>query len=138
MVTTLIDLNIILDVLLKRLPFYENSLAVWNLCLSKKRKGALAAHTIPTLWYILRKEYTDAQRRELLSALFDYFEISSLNKEKIESALNRSDFKDFEDCLQDECAIDVEADCIVTRNKQDFETARTKVYTPEEFIERFN
>ncbi len=136
--TLLIDTNIVIDFLNKRTTYTPAVDVIFNKIISKQVKGALAAHSITNLWYILRKEYTDAQRRELLSALFDYFEISSLNKEKIESALNRSDFKDFEDCLQDECAIDVEADCIVTRNKQDFETARTKVYTPEEFIERFN
>lgn len=136
--TLLIDTNIVIDFLNKRTTYTPAIDVIFNKIISRQVKGALAAHSITNLWYILRKEYTDAQRRELLSALFDYFEISSLNKEKIESALNRSDFKDFEDCLQDECAVDVGATCIVTRNKQDFKNAETKVYTPEEFIERFN
>ena len=31
-------------------------------------------------------------------------------------AIENSDFKDFEDCLQDRCAVSVAADYIVTRN----------------------
>ena len=43
-------------------------------------------------------------------------------------------FNDFEDCLQDECARRVNADCLVTCNMKDFRTAKTKVYSPDEFV----
>lgn len=134
----LIDTNVILDVLLKRLPYYEKSLRVWELSLKHQIKGVLAAHGITNLWYILRKEFNDFDRRKLVSALFDTFEISSLTKDKLISAINRSDFKDFEDCLQDECAIHAKADCIVTRNVKDFVNAKTPVLTPEEFVKKYS
>lgn len=134
----LIDTNVILDVLLKRLPYYEKSLLVWELSLKQQIKGVLAAHGITNLWYILRKEFNDFDRRKLVSALFDTFEISSLTKDKLISAINRSDFKDFEDCLQDECAIHAKVDCIVTRNVKDFVNAKTPVLTPEEFVKKYS
>ena len=74
-------------------------------------------------------------RRKILLLLFDFFEIVSVDEHKLRSALLRSDFKDFEDCLQNECAVEEKADCIITRNKKDFENADVKVYTPKEFIE---
>lgn len=43
-------------------------------------------------------------------------------------------FKDFEDCLQDECARMVNADCLVICNLKDFKEAKTKVYSSDELV----
>ena len=48
-----------------------------------------------------------------------------------------NDFKDFEDCIQDECAVAVDADCIVACNAKDFGKAKTKIYNPDEFVALF-
>ncbi len=135
--TLLIDTNILLDYLDKRATYTPAIDDIYTKILSKQIQGVLAAHSITNLWYILRKQYSDSERRELISALLETFEISSLNKDKLVSALNRSDFKDFEDCLQDECASAVSADCIVTRNVKDFVNSKTPVFTPEEFVEKY-
>lgn len=129
----LIDTNIIMDVICEREEFYDASKKVFDLCASQKVTGILAAHSIPNMFYILRKGYTDEQRREMLLSLFTYFNISSIDAPKLIAALNRNDFRDFEDCLQNECAIEEQADCIITRNKKDFAGANVNVYTPSEF-----
>jgi len=49
-------------------------------------------------------------------------------------ALERDDFKDFEDCLQDACAEMVAADYIVTRNIKDFEHSKIPAIAPDEFL----
>lgn len=134
----LIDTNILIDVLCEREEFFDDSKKVFDLCSSGKITGIIAAHSITNILYILRKGYTDAQRRNLLLSLFSYFTISSVDEQKLRSALLRSDFKDFEDCLQNECAVEEKADCIITRNKKDFEGADVKVYTPGEFIEYYS
>ena len=54
-ITVLIDTNIFIDVLQDRIPFTDNSQAVIGLVTQKKIKGAVAAHSITNLWYILRK-----------------------------------------------------------------------------------
>lgn len=131
----LIDTNILIDVLCEREEFLDDSKKVFDLCYSGKIKGVIAAHSITNIFYILRKGYTDEQRRNLLLSLFTYFGVSSIDEQKLRSALIRSDFADFEDCLQNECAVEEKADCIITRNKKDFENADVKVYTPGEFIE---
>lgn len=133
----LIDTNILIDVLCEREEFFDDSKKVFDLCSSGKITGIIAAHSITNIFYILRKGYTDAQRRNLLLSLFAYFTISSVDEQKLRSALFRSDFKDFEDSLQNECAVESNADCIITRNKKDYEGAEVKVYTPKEFIDAF-
>lgn len=134
----LIDTNILIDVLCEREEFFDDSKKVFDLCSSGKITGIIAAHSITNIFYILRKGYTDAQRRNLLLSLFAYFTISSVDEKKLRNALLRSDFIDFEDCLQNECAVEEKADCIITRNKKDFEGADVKVYTPGEFIEYYS
>ena len=132
--TALIDTNVILDYLQKRATSSASVDKIFELINAKKVRGIIAAHTVTNLWYILRKFYTADFRRTLIKTLFDCFEVSSLNKQKLLSAVERTDFSDLEDCLQDECAKEFDADFIVTRNVKDFEHSSVIAVSPEEFI----
>lgn len=134
-IIVLIDTNIFIDVLQDRIPFTDNSQAVIGLVTQKKIKGAVAAHSITNLWYILRKTHSDEERRNYLLSLFEIFDVVSIDKNRLVAALENSNFKDFEDCLQDECAYAINADYIITRNAKDFESFMVKALTPEEFLE---
>ena len=134
-ITVLIDTNIFIDVLQDRIPFTDNSQAVIGLVTQKKVKGAVAAHSITNLWYILRKTHSDEERRNYLLSLFEIFDVVSIDKNRLVAALENSNFKDFEDCLQDECAYAINADYIITRDAKDFESSMVKALTPEEFLE---
>lgn len=133
----LIDTNIIVDMLVKRQPYLEAAIKIVNLRTEKKIRGCLAAHTVSNLFYILRKEYSVTQRREILKALCRVFEISEINREKITKALENNQFEDFEDCLQDECAASLMADYIVTRNIKDFANSKVPAIQPEKFLKLF-
>jgi predicted nucleic acid-binding protein len=135
--SVLLDSNILLDVFLKRTPFFKDSYDVFNLCLSKKIHGIIAAHSITNLWYILRKDSTDPERREIINNLLECFEIAEINKTIIQNAINRNNFSDFEDCLQDECAKTYKADYIITRDKDDFTTSLIPTLFPTEFLNNF-
>ena len=106
-----------------------------GLVTQKKIKGAVAAHSITNLWYILRKTHSDEERRNYILSLFEIFDVISIDKNRLVAALENSNFKDFEDCLQDECACAINADYIITRNAKDFESSMVKALTPEEFLE---
>ena len=45
-----------------------------------------------------------------------------------------SDWKDYEDYVQTQSALVSCADCIITRNKKDFNQSSVPVYTVEEFM----
>ena len=96
--------------------------------------GILAAHSIPNLFYILRKNFSQDERRFLLKNLCEIFQISDLNEKKIVAALENNAFSDFEDGLQEECAVESMADYIVTRNPADFKHSRVKVILPDELL----
>lgn len=58
---------------------------------------------------------------------FDY-------EQELEDARREKCERDFEDCLQDECAKQVNADYIVTRNIKDFSKSDIPAVTPEIFL----
>lgn len=132
----LIDTNIILDVLEKREPFYEASNNVLFLCASKKINGCVALHSISNIYYILRKNYSAETRRHLLLGILKFLQVANTSHEGVQRTLERTDFPDFEDCLQDECAVQNHADYIITRNINDFSSAKIPAVTPLDFLKK--
>lgn len=130
----LIDTNILIDVIVHRDEFFSCSKEIYDRCVNKLCNGYVAAHSITNMNYILRKSISDEVRRKILISICELFTVVGLNSQKLVSALHRSEFSDFEDCLQDECAIDINADYIITRNKEDYEASRIKAVTPAEFL----
>ena len=134
----LIDTNVLLDYLLTREPFYEDAKDIVVACTEGKAKGCIAAHSISNMFYILRKDYSIKERREILSNLCLIFDVEGIDKEKILAGLQNEDFTDFEDCLQDECAKQIHADYIITRNTDDFSNSHIPAITPSDFLEKYS
>ena len=132
----LVDTNIIIDALANREPYADNAKKILEKCAAREVTGILAAHSIPNMFYIFRKNFSHDERRFLLKNLCNIFKISDLNAKKILAALENEKFVDFEDCLQEECAVESMADYIVTRNPADFANSRVKVILPEEFLKK--
>lgn len=86
--TILVDTNVILDMLLKREPYRATAQTIITKCAEGDVTGYLAAHSIPNLFYILRKDYSQEERRKFIKNLCDIFRISDLNAEKILSAVD--------------------------------------------------
>ncbi len=131
----LIDTNVLLDYLLEREPFFEDAKKVILLCAEGNAQGCIAAHSISNMFFILRKDYTAKERREILSNLYTIFEVEGIDKAKLLSGLANEEFSDFEDCLQMECAKSYGAAYIVTRNVSDYSTSDIKAILPSEYLE---
>ena len=131
----LVDTNVVLDVLMKREPYTEAAQHILTKCANREIVGYLAAHSIPNLFYILRKAYSQKERRKFIKNLCDIFRISDLNAEKIMAAAENEDFSDFEDCLQMECAKTCGAEYIVTRNVNDYKASEVKAILPKDYLE---
>ncbi len=133
----LIDTNILADALLGRDPYYDIAYNILAMCANKKVYGYIAAHSIPNLFYILRKFMTREERREALKDICQIVKVEGIDSFKIFSALDNEDFSDFEDGLQEECAVAISADYIVTRNAKDFTLSRIPVILPDEFLKKY-
>lgn len=133
----LIDTNILADLLLGRDPYFDIAYDILTMCADKKIYGYIAAHSIPNLFYILRKSMTKEERREALKDICQIVRVEGIDSFKILSALDNEKFKDFEDCLQEECAIATSADYIITRNIKDFASSRIPAILPDEFLRKY-
>ena len=130
----LIDTNVLLDYLLEREPFFDDAKKVILSCTEGNIKGCIVAHSISNMFFILRKDYTAKERREILFNLCTIFNIEGIDKAKLLSGLANEDFSDFEDCLQMECAKSYGAEYIVTRNVADYSTSEIKAILPSEYL----
>jgi predicted nucleic acid-binding protein len=129
----LVDTNIIVDFLITREPFFEVSSKIIAKCANGELSGYIAFHSIPNLWYILRKVPED-KRREWLIDICGFLRVAGANHDEVLKALRKAEFKDFEDCLQDKCAKSVGAEYIITRNVADFSEAEVPAISPEDFL----
>ncbi len=132
----LIDTNVLIDYILKREPYTESAEKILFLCKNRKIDGCIAAHSVMNMFYILRKEMTVNEIRLFIVSLSKVTDIIGVDKPKIFRAIVNENFKDFEDCVQMECAKEFCADYIVTRNIKDFQNSVIKPILPDEFLMR--
>ena len=74
----LVDTNIIIDALANREPYADNAKKILEKCAAREVTGILAAHSIPNMFYIFRKNFSQDERRFLLKNLCNIFKISDL------------------------------------------------------------
>lgn len=132
----LIDTNVILNYLLKRDDNQlDESTTIMLKCANGEFKGYIAFHTLSTLWYVLRKK-EDYIRRAYLKAICEIFTVACASQTEIIKAIENNKFSDFEDCLQDKCAKDVNADFIVTCNINDYNNSEIEAITPKQLLKK--
>ena len=129
----LIDTNLLLDVIQRRAPFFEASVAVLTAYRERIVQGCISAQSIADMFYILRKDFSPEERRRILLDICQIMDVEAVDKEKLVLALANNDFEDFEDCLQAECAIAFNADYIVTRNIKHFSASAIPAIMPDDF-----
>lgn len=129
----LIDLNIILDVLQKRDPFYKTSVSLLASAESGQIQGYLAAHSITTLFYLIQKDKSRAEARATVTNLLQFMKIAPVDQTTIEQALNL-DYRDFEDAVQMMAAVQCKAESLITRNVKDYQPALLPVVQPADFL----
>jgi predicted nucleic acid-binding protein len=131
--TVLCDINIILDIFLKREPFYTPTARLFFMIEEKKVHGYLCALGFPTVFYIVAKQLKRQKTMQVLEKLRIVFDVAAVDQEVVDLALV-SGFKDFEDAVQYYSAIHVHADCLITRDKADYRVDPLPILTPEEFL----
>ena len=130
-----VDTNVILDVIQKREPFYDDSNAFVESC--RKLKSALAPHSITNIFFAIRKDFSQSERKIILLSLLDFIDVVIIGKHQIIKALLNSKIGDFEDALQLECAREFNADYIVTRDPKHFKGSEIETISPSEFVKRY-
>lgn len=127
------DVNVILDVLAQRDPWARDSAAALSLAAEGEAEGFLAAHTVTTLHYLLGKELGAARAASTLVELLSFLDVVAVDHEVLLQAFSLRT-GDFEDSVQAVCALEANADYLLTRDCRSFEHLDIPVATPSEFL----
>jgi predicted nucleic acid-binding protein len=129
----LLDVDVILDVLARRNPFFADAASVLAACELGRCRGLVAAHSVTTLHYLLRKYRGEVQARGSLADLLRILRVATVNAKVIQQALT-SDSPDFEDAVQMAAAVAARADHVVTRNLRHFSASPVPALQPAELL----
>ncbi|MCM1127434.1 MAG: PIN domain-containing protein [Lachnospiraceae bacterium] len=134
-IISLIDTNVIINFITKRDdPYKEACAEVMRLCAEGVFEGYVAFHSLSIIWYVIRKQENEDRARKWLNEICNILTVAGATHEQVRDAIRNADFHDFEDCLQDECAMHINAEYIVTCNIKDFGHAKVPAVTPDAFI----
>ena len=133
----LVDTNIILDLLARRLPFYKEAAELFTLADNKKIALAISSLSLVNTHYVLTKYKPGQEAREILRRFRVLVKVLSFDDRIADLALN-SGFKDFEDAIQYYTAIENEQELIVSGNLSGFHKSKIPVLTAREFVKSMN
>ena len=128
----LFDVNVILDTLQEREPFYDVSAQIMSLAEKGIIEGYISAHSVTTLMYLLSKDKSPELAKVVLTSLLQFLKVVKVDQSTIEQS-NLS-FKDFEDAVQVIAALQSNLDYLVTRNPRDFLLSPVPVLQPIELL----
>ncbi|HNV82527.1 MAG: PIN domain-containing protein [Tenuifilaceae bacterium] len=129
-----IDTNIIVDLLAKREPFYEEAAMLFTLADKQQVNLSVSALTFANTNYILSQSLKPEEVRQILRKLKLIVQVLCINEKIIGLSLNDNDFRDFEDAVQYYTALENDTDIIITRNLKDFQKAKLPVMTAAQFL----
>lgn len=131
----LVDTNLVIDLLMRRIGFYEEAQQLFSLADDVNIKLYVSSLTFANANYILSESLKVKNSRQILAQFKVLVHILPMDEKIIELAL-ASDFKDFEDAIQYYTAIENDIEMIITRNKKDFKPSRIPVMTAKEYLAR--
>lgn len=137
MIAALFDINIALDVFLARETWLAESAAVLAANQRGEVVGHLSAASLPTIFYVVRRNADLARAHRVVSECLDSFEIVPVDRPTLELARTLTG-SDFEDNLQVACAVVARLDAIVTRDPRGFAGSPVPVHSPTEFLTRLS
>lgn len=132
----LIDTNVVLDVILKREPFFVRSFEV--LALSKKEdiQEYISASAVTDIYYLAQRQLKNKDlAKSILKELFTVVSVVGVSEQEIQNALIL-EWDDFEDAVQYSAARFSQINGIITRNPDDFRKSEIPVWEPGQALER--
>ncbi len=129
----LLDLNVILDVLQRRQPFYDDSAAVLAAAETGRLTGLVAAHSVTTLFYLLARYGSADQARVHTLELLSVLEVAPVDRHVLEQTLALP-YRDLEDAVQMAAARQAGADYLVTRARAGYAAGPLPALAPAEIL----
>lgn len=125
----LVDVNVVLDALLRRPPHADAAIKIWTAAESGEVSGHVPAHGVSTLFYLFLRARGPAAARRAVADLLAVFKVAAVDQAVLLRALALA-WSDFEDAV---CAASAEAagcDLIVTRDPSGFRNSPVPTVDP--------
>lgn len=127
------DTNVLLDHLLAGDQFADDATDLWSMAERRELVGCISAISFDFVYYIVRHQANERAARLAISGLRDVFDIIEVDAQIIHQAIDAS-FADFEDAIQNACAVRAGAACHLTRDLIGFRQAEITVIAPDQFL----
>ena len=133
-----LDANVLIDVVMNRAVFVENSSKVLQMGLDGDCELWASDLTMVTVSFYAKKNRTTAQLYEVMKELRSMIHVASTGAAAtgvaaIDWALQQG-FHDFEDAVQYYAASQCGAEYIITRNERDYPYSEIPVISPFDFL----
>ena len=123
----LTDTNIVLDVILKREPFYTMPMDVLRLAQREDIQEYVSASAITDIYYLSYRQLRDKKLvKRLIKNLLTVVSVAYVSEREIFKAIEL-DWPDFEDTVQYSVALLQQMEGIVTRNPEDFKRSEISI-----------
>jgi predicted nucleic acid-binding protein len=133
----LFDTNIVLDVLLERVPHSEISTLLWAALEETGSQGLVAAHAITTIHYVIARTLGQHHAMRAISKVLEVFDVANVDDGIIRTAVlvaMEAEHGDFEDAVTAAAAKAARCELIVTRDPKGFRHSPIPAMAPEEAL----
>ncbi len=131
-----LDTDVLIDFLTKRVPFEVEAMKLMEYGNRKKLRIYISSLCLSNIYYLVSRVENKTKSREKIKGLLKLTEVLAIDKKIVEKAAY-SEFKDFEDGIQNYCAEENGIKIVITRNVKDFNKSNLSIQTPKEFIQEF-
>ena len=115
----LLDINLLLDVLLRRDPWAEPAASLLTKIERGEATGFVPGHTLTTIHYVVSRAQDRQSAATAVTDLLRLLEVVPIEKADLSQALVLP-VDDFEDAVQAAAALKIGVDYIVTRDEKGF------------------
>lgn len=129
----LLDVNVVLDVMQRREPWFDDAAAVMAAAETGRLTGMVAAHALTTVFYLLAKHASRDAARMRVAELLRVLKVAPVDGEVVAYALALP-YGDFEDAVLMAAAERAGAHYVVTRDRTLFAAGPVPAVTPGEML----
>lgn len=129
----LVDTDVVLDLVLKRDPFYTEAFTLWQLGDRGLFDRFISGITPINVFYIARKAGGAALARQSIAEVLAVVSVASIDSAVLRTA-HTLPMADYEDAVQAASAVAAGLDAIVTRNTSDYQGSPLPVFSPAALI----
>ncbi len=128
-----VDTNILLDVLLEREGFYYDALNIWAAAETGKVDAYIAAISVNNIHYVMKRIKSETTAMIAARIILRIFKVVPVDADILSRAADFHD-KDYEDDIQQQCAMKARCSQIYTRNPNHYDSSLVAVLPPSAFV----